>query len=65
MTRRDALAHPQEADVTGAISLARINEHGQIAEHRGMVGAIGTLGQFGQLPAPRLTGPIGVYRRVP
>jgi hypothetical protein len=34
-----------------AISLVRVSEQGQIAEHRGVAGTIGTVGQPGLLPA--------------
>jgi hypothetical protein len=34
-----------------AIYLVRINEQGQIAEHRGVADTIGAMGQLGLLPA--------------
>jgi predicted ester cyclase len=35
-----------------AIYVVRLNDHGQIAEHWGVVDTIGTMGQLGLLPRP-------------
>jgi hypothetical protein len=49
---RGGLAGEPGRPGSAVLLLARINEQGQIAEHRGVVDTIGTMGQLGLLPAP-------------